>query len=72
MLLRFAYSGFATAAVADKGRHRQYLEDCAALLREITAQGCADRLLGNAKANAELKKYVPDLVATLLKGVPGG
>ena len=72
MLWRFGYGGFATAEVADKGRHRQYLEDCAALVLEIRAQGCADRLLGNTKANAQLKQYVPDLVATLLKGVPGG
>ena len=71
MLWRFAHGGFATAAAAEKGRHRQYLEDCASLLREITAQGCADGLLGNASANAELKKYVPELVATLLKGVQG-
>ena len=66
MLWPFAYGGFAEA---ERGRHRQYLEDCAALVREIREQNCADRLLGQAKANALLKEFVPALTATLLKDV---
>ena len=66
MLWRFAQGGFAEA---ERGRQRQYLEETAALMRDIRAQGRADFLLGSAKANSLLKSFVPEMVLALQKGV---
>ena len=65
MLWRFAQHGW---AMAERGRHRQYDEDFAELLREIRKLGYADRLLGNAEANKLLQLWVPELAATLSTG----